>query len=223
MGLFTRIAAGLDLKAQTLDMLPSFLMGPESKSGVPVTWSSALQVTAMLACAKVVAEGIAQCGCRLMRKRTGKPGADAATDHDLYRLLWRQPNGWQTAFEFLETIVFHILLVGNAYVFVSRSEGTGRILELIVIEPSKVRVTRLADLSLVYEISNDEGQIKRLTGRDMWHLRGPSWNGWMGMETVRLAREALGLAIVLEGSHAQLHKDGLKTAGSYSIDGHARP
>lgn len=33
----------------------------------------------------------------------------------------------------------------------------------------------------------------------------------MGMEAVRLAREALGLSLALESSHAEQHRDGLKT------------
>jgi HK97 family phage portal protein len=224
MGLFDRIATGLDLKAAPLDMLPGFLWGPESKSGISVTWSKALQVTAMLACARVVAEDIAQCGARLMRKRKTRVGADPAADHPLYALLWRRPNSWQTAFEFIETLVFHLMLVGNAFVFVSRSESSGRILELIILDPGKVRVTRLPDLTLQYDVTLDPDQrIQRLSQRDIWHLRGPSWNGWMGMETVRLAREALGLAIALEQSHSVLHRNGLKTAGEYSIEGPLNP
>jgi phage portal protein BeeE len=62
-GLFGKLAAGMK-DARPLDMLPAFMMGPESKTGISVTWSTALQVTAMLACCRVVGEDLAQIRCR---------------------------------------------------------------------------------------------------------------------------------------------------------------
>ena len=39
------------------------------------------------------------------------------------------------------------------------------------------------------------------------------------METVRLAREALGLSIALEQAHAALHANGVQPSGTYSVEG----
>lgn len=218
-GLFGTLAAPARKQAATLDTLPGFLLGPESSSGVPITWTSALQVTAMFACARVVSEGLAQCRARLMRPRKGKHGSDAATDHPLYRLLWLEPFAGQTAFEFWTTLIIHTMLVGNAFVFINRI-GAGRIKELILLQPNQVTVTRQDDLTLRYQVTESEtGTTRWLPASSIWHIRGPSWNGWMGMETIRLAREALGLSIALEESHARLHKDGLRQNGAYSVEG----
>jgi HK97 family phage portal protein len=204
-------------EAQTLDQLPGFLMGLESKTGVTVTWSTALQVVAMYACCRVMGEDIAQARCRLLRPLKGG-GSELAVDHPLYRLLWLEPSAGLTAFSLWETIVFHLMLVGNAFVFVNRL-ASGRIAELIVLEPGKVRVTRLPDRSLRYEVAGDAGIYQAVDARLIWHIRGPSWNGWMGLEAVKLAREALGLSLSLEASHAEMHRDGIKKSGAYSIDG----
>jgi HK97 family phage portal protein len=214
-GIFGSLLTKNDL---TLDQLPAFLMGPSSKSGVNVTWATALQVSAMLCCARVIGEGIAQATCKLMKSRVDKAGADQQQAHPLYVLLSRRPNAWQTAFEFLETLALHMLFVGNAFVFKS-VVGAGRIHELIIIEPGKVAVTQAADLSLNYELTSPDGQRRRFTSREIWHLRGPSWNGWMGMETVRLAREALGLSMALEARHSDLHASGSVPPGTYSVEG----
>lgn len=205
--------------ARTLDQLPGFLIGPESKSGVSVTWSKALEVTAMLACCKVVGEGIAQTRCKLMRPRPNGRGADAARDHPLYRLLYVEPMKGQTAFNFWETLAFHVMLVGNFYAFISRVGG--RVHELIILNPGSVRVKRAADLTLSYEVTPDsqDGAPRTFAASDIWHVRGPSWNGWMGMDTVRLAREAIGLSLALEASHAGQHKNGAKPSGTYSVEG----
>lgn len=216
--LFGALAAGMGRKsARVLDMLPDFLFGPAAKSGVTVTYSTALRVAAVLACCRVIAEGVAQAPCKLFKSRDGKPGSDAVRDHPLYRLLYLQPRKGQTAFEFWETVVAHAVLVGNAFVFVNRVGG--RIFELIVLDPGKVRVTKLPDHSLLYDYSDDDGLTRRIPPEAIWHLRGMSWNGWLGMEAVKLAREAIGLSIALEETHAKLHANGVKPSGVYSIEG----
>lgn len=215
-GLFGTLAAPARKDAQTLDQLPGFLMGLESKTGVSVTWSTALQVTTMWACCRVVGEGLAQSRLRLMRSRTGG-GADVASEHPLHQLVFLRPSEGLTAFGMIETLVFHLMLVGNAYVFINRVSG-GRIHELLLLEPGKVRVTHNADRTIDYDVAGEEGAWRRVPRAAIWHLRGPSWNGWMGMEAVRLAREALGLSLALEASHAELHKDGIKPSGFYSIE-----
>lgn len=201
--------------AQTLDWLPDFLMWPAAKSGVEVNYTTALQVTAMLACVRAIAEGIAQVPAKLMQKRKGGRGADEARDHPLFDLLYRKPNSTgQTAFEFWETLVLHLMVVSNAYVF--KNFVGGRIYELIILEPGMVTTTRLADRSLSYKIAGVGGEF---TGRDIWHLRSLSWNGWQGMPALRLLREALGLSIALEEAHARLHANGAAPGGVYSIPG----
>jgi HK97 family phage portal protein len=199
-----------------LDMLPDFLRGPASNSGVSVTWSTALQVTAMLCCARVIGEGVASAPCKLMKERADRAGADKQRDHPLYFLLSRRPNQWQTAFEFWETVALHVLFCGNAFVFLNRVSG-GRIFEFIVMEPQRVKVTRAADFSLTYEVGGQDGTVQKMTSQEVWHIRGPSWNGWMGMETVRLAREALGLSLALESAHASQHASGSVQPGTYSV------
>jgi HK97 family phage portal protein len=137
----------LGRKAQALTELPSFLMGPDSKTGIPVSWSTALQVATVFACARALAEGVAQVPFKVYQHRPDGLGADERPKHDLYRLVYRRPNPWQTSFEFRETLMLHLVLCGNAYVF-KNVVGSGRITELIPLQPGQVAVTRRADLSL---------------------------------------------------------------------------
>lgn len=217
-GLFGTLAAPARKDAQTLDSLPGFLLGLESKAGVSVTWSTALQVTTMWACCRAVGEGLAQSRLRLMRSRKNGRGADVATDHALHQLVFLRPSAGQTAFGLIETLIFHLMLVGNAYVFINRVGGD-RIHELLLLDPGHVRVTHNADRTIDYDVAGEGGTYRRMPRGSIWHLRGPSWNGWMGMEAVKVAREALGLSLALEASHAELHKNGIKPSGFYSIEG----
>lgn len=219
-GLWDAICHGLEIKSdQAMTSLPDFMSWGETKSGQTVNYQTALRVTTVLACCTVLCEDIANLTWKVMKQRPDGKGADPATDHPLYPLLNRRPNDYQTAFEFRETMVLHLALAKNAYVYISRGAGD-RILELIPIEPTRVAVTRNADLSLTYSVAGDDGgPAMKLTSREIWHTRGLSWNGWMGMETVRLAAEAIGLSMALESSHARQHANGVQPGGTYSVQG----
>lgn len=200
-----------------LDLLAAGGLGwRESTAGPVVTWSTALQVSTVLACVTVLANGVAQVPLKLYRARPDGRGSDPATDHPLYELLYRRPNAWQTSFQFRQTLVFHRALCGNTFVFVNRGLG-GRIVELLPIEPGRVTVTRNRDMSLTYRVAGEDGSSRDFAQEAIWHLRGPSWNSWMGLEPVKLAREAIGLAMATEAAHARLHKNGARPSGILSV------
>lgn len=188
--------------------------GRESRSGAAVTWSTALEVTTVLGCAKVISEDVAQVPWKLFLKAGGR---EEARDHHLYEILHLRPNDWQTSFEFRETLALHAILTGNAFAYINRVRG--EIAELIPYPPGSVEVKRAADMSLSYRIKLDGGQSMAVPASSMWHLRGPSWSSWLGMDATRLAREAIGLAIATEESQATRHRDGLRYPGVYSVEG----
>lgn len=201
-----------------LSMINRIYGYPESKSGETVTWKSALEVTTVLACCKVLANGVKQVPWRVYRSEG--EGRITARDHPLHDVIGFRPNSWQTPSEFIETVMFHRLLTGNAFVWIGRVGSARRVSVLEPIEPHRVAVER-DDPSgaLTYTVTADDGSRRVFPASDIWHLRGPSWNGWMGMDAVRLAREAIGLAMATEGSHASLHRNGSKVSGVLSVQG----
>lgn len=204
--------------AQVLDRLPSVMLMPESKTGVSVGLSNALTVSTVLACARLVANGIAQVPLKAYVRSQARIGRLKRIDHPLLDLIAWKPNAWQTGFEFMQTLVLHLLLTGNAFVYISRA-GDGRILELVLIEPRHVTMTRQRDMSIVYDVGSDEGFTRRLTSRDLWHIRGLSVNGWAGLDMVRQTRESIGLALATEETHALLHRNGAQPGGVISVEG----
>lgn len=192
--------------------------GRQSRSGTTVTWSTALEVTTVLGCAKVISEDVAQVPWKLFRKDGGRA---EATDHPLHEILYLRPNDWQTSFEFRETLALHAILTGNAFAYINRVRG--EIAELLPYPPGAVEVKRAADMSLSYIVRLDGGGRMAVPAESMWHLRGPSWSSWLGLDSVRLAREAIGLAIAAEESQAERHRDGLRYPGMYSIDDKLSP
>ncbi len=198
-----------------------------SKAGEPVSRDTALRVATFFACCRVLMNGAAQVPFKVMQKRASKVSAYAervdADGHSLYDLLHRQPNDWQTSFEFRETLVLHMLVAKHgAFVFKNWIDvGTGgpRIAELILLDPTRVEPKQAEDWSITYTVRGKDGGVKVLTPREIWHLRGPSWNGLTSIPILEVARDALGLAIATESTHSRMHANGVQPSGVYSIDG----
>ena len=193
----------------------------KSKSGPVVSKDTALQVGTVFACVRAIAEGVAQVPFSVMQETKSTvsvhPQLLPAKDHDLYDLLHRKPNDWQTSFEFRETLVMHLALTGSAFVFINRARG--KVAELIILDPGRVTVEQNADWSISYKVSAKNGAPQPFAAETIWHLRGPSWSGVNGLDVLRLAREAIGLSLVTEETHASLHERGVQPSGMYSVDG----
>ncbi len=210
--------------ANLAQLLAGVFGGGATKSGATVDTESAMKVSVVLGCVRVIAEGVAQVPWRIMQE---KPAATASgvtrlplKSHQLFDLLHRKPNRWQTSFEFRETLIFHILLgrAGVAYAFKSKSSA-GKLVELVLLDPN--RVTEKADEAgnFTYELRGKDGSHRVLRGEDVWRIPGPSWTGTHALSLLNLAREAIGLAMATEETQAKLHANGVKTSGAYSVEG----
>jgi len=192
------------------------LRGPAANSGARVNTRTALGVSTVLSCCRVLAEGIAQVPFQLLqededgRKRKAK-------DHPVYKLLWRRPNDWMTSFEFRETMMYHALLAKGGFAIINRVGG--EIVELIPVLPDTVTPRQGTHYQLSYIVRLPDGSELEVPRQNMFVLRGPSWDGFQGMEMIDLAREAIGLAIATEENHARFHANGAKTAGLISMAG----
>lgn len=192
-----------------------------SKSGVQVNWERALDVSTVFACIRVIAEGVAQVPLRVMQELPNGKGSVPAIDHPLYKVLNSKPNKWQTSFALRETMIFHLALTGNAFFY--KNIVRNQVRELIPIDPGSVTITRNNDYSLTYTVSGIDGRSMDFPQSLIWHIRGPSWDTWRGMDAVRQAREAIGLTIATENTQAEMHANGLQTSGVYSTDAKIDP
>lgn len=193
--------------------------GRASKTGATINLQNALKVSVAFACMRKLSQGCAQIPFKLFSSTdvNGMESIQPARDHPLYDLMAVKPNAWMTSYEFRETLVLHAAL-GNAYAFKNRIAG-GKIVELILLDPSLVQEEQAADYSIVYKVTGKSGAVQVFPAESIWHVRGPSWDGLMGMDVLSLAREALGLAIATEETHAKLHAKGVQPSGTYSVDG----
>jgi len=208
------IVEGIQRKATDISALTwQKLWGEDAtvKSGVGVNLDSALRTSVVLACARVIAEGVAALPFKAQRE-DDNGDKTPARDLKLYELLHDQPNEWMTAFEFIETLTLHAVLAKGGYAYINRIGDEPR--ELIPLMPNQVTVIQDKDYSLLYELKDFAGKpIDRLSSSSILHLRGPSWNSYCGIDIIQTARDAIGLAIATEETHARFHANGAQAGG----------
>lgn len=193
--------------------------GRTSKAGPTVTLENAFRVATFFACVKVLSQGVAQVPFKLHREQqvNGLRNITAARDHRAYDLVSTAPNDWQTSFEFREQMVIHASL-GNAYAW--KNKTFRGLAELILLDPSRMVVEQPKEFERpVYKYTGKDGRQVVFPAADIWHVRGPSWSGFLGMDVLQIARDALGLTIAIDDSVSNLHKEGVRPTGVYSVEG----
>lgn len=190
------------------------LTGGGTRSGIRVTESTALSITAVYACVRIIAGPIGQLPCELLR-RDGKKRVPAE-DHPAYWMLKRRPNQWMTAYKQRRLHVAHELLWGNGYAAVVRN-GRGEAMELWPLMPEVTR-PRIDGERLVYDTVQD-GATKTIPAEDVVHLSSISHDGIVGLSRIALHREALGLARVTEEFGAAWFGQGSRSGGLLELPG----
>lgn len=194
----------------------TFFMGGSS-SGKTVTERSAMQMTAVYSCVRILAEAVA--GLPLHFYKVTDEGKIKATDHNLYRLLHDEPNPEMSSFVFRETLMTHLLLWGNAYAQIIRN-GKGEIIALYPLMPNRMRVDRDENGEIYYtytrttdEAPTMEGTTVYLYKEDVLHIPGLGFDGLVGYSPIAMAKNAIGLAIATEEYGAKFFANGAAPSG----------
>jgi HK97 family phage portal protein len=185
-------------------------------SGQSVTLEKAIQVSTAIACGRVIAEGIAMMPWKIMQRMD--KSIQPARDHSLYDKLTRKPNELQSDFEFKEQAGMHLAFCGNAYVYTPTIRG--RVDELYLFEPGWVTVRYQWPNPPTYLVQMPNGKQVELSSAEVWHIKGPSFCTYTGLEFTRIARQALGLSMSIEEGQARVHgQDGVQMPGFLAVEG----
>jgi HK97 family phage portal protein len=195
----------------------SFLMG-SSTAGKNVTERSAMQMTAVYSCVRILAEAVAGLPLHLYRYKENN-GKEKAIDHTLYHLLHDEPNPEMSSFVFRETLMTHLLLWGNAYAQIIRN-GKGEVIALYPLIPNKMTVNRDENGQLYYEYSKTADDFYNasystviLNPRDVLHIPGLGFDGLVGYSPIAMAKNAIGMAIACEEYGAKFFANGAAPSG----------
>lgn len=193
-------------------------------SGKAVTERSAMQMTAVYSCVRILAEAIAGLPLHLYcYKEDG--GKEKALGHPLYLLLHDEPNPEMSSFVFRETLMTHLLLWGNAYAQIIRN-GKGEVVALYPLMPNRMTVDRdsSGQLFYSYQMSNADaptmpGGTVILKPSDVLHIPGLGFDGLVGYSPIAMAKNAIGLAIATEEYGAKFFANGATPGGLLEYPG----
>ena len=195
----------------------AFFLGG-STSGKAVTERSAMQMTAVYSCVRILSEAVAGLPLHLYRY-TPDGSKVKAVDHPLYLLLHDEPNPEMSSFVFRETLMTHLLLWGNAYAQIIRN-GKGEVVALYPLMPNRMSVDRdeHGQLYYTYTRASDEaptmnGMAVLLPPSDVLHIPGLGFDGLVGYSPIAMAKNAIGLAIATEEYGAKFFANGAAPSG----------
>lgn len=219
MGLFQGIFKARDKPQNSLGgSRYSFLFGGTT-AGKPVNEHTAMQMTAVYSCVRILSETVAGLPLHVYRYNdTG--GKEKNLQHPLYKLLHDEPNPEMTSFAFRETLMSHLLLWGNAYAQIIRN-ARGEVIALYPLMPNKMTVDRDSNgrLFYLYQRSTDDaptlGKDSQvyLSPSDVLHIPGLGFDGLVGYSPIAMAKNAVGLAMATEEYGAKFFANGAAPGG----------
>ena len=206
---FSGLFRARDKPQDSVSAAPIFYFGT-SGSGKSVTVQSAIQLSTVYACVRVISETIASLPLGIYE--TVNDGNEKATDHPLYRLLHDEPNSEMTSFVFREVMLAHLLLYGNSYSQIIRS-GKNQVIGLYPLLPDHMDVDRDSKGNLTYTYTTSDGKTVSIKPRDVLHIPGLGFDGVMGYSPIALEKNAIGLGIASEEYGSKFFSNGARPSG----------
>lgn len=187
-----------------------------ASSGVSVNERTALNVAAVTACVRLLADMVAKLPIYLYLDTP--QGPKEITDHPGAMLMAKSPSEMHTSFELRQLMETGKGLNGNGYARVYRDAyGDPRSIQWL--EPNEV-TTRLlkranGEKMITYHV---DGLPEVLSRYEIIHVRGFSRDGYTGLSPVRLLRESIGNALTQTSAAGELMKNGARFPGVLTTD-----
>lgn len=191
------------------------LPGPgvyDTSASPPVGFDSAMQLSAVWACVKLLAETVASLPLGVYRVTPA--GRTLATDHPLHALFSGMVNRYQNRIEFFETVILNLVVTGNAYVAIERLGG--QIVSLMPLMSAQMQTRLMPDGSVVYEYTN-EAAVRVYAASSIWHIKLMG-NGIVGLSVLDYQSNTLNIARGAESSVRKIYANGGKPSGVLMID-----
>lgn len=211
---------GSTIRLTDRDGFWSQAFGTQSTSGKTVTDHSALQITAVWACTRLISETIATLPVSLY-KRQDDGGREVASGHDLHWILRSSPNERMTTVEFWVAVLVSILLRGNAYIRVHRS-GT-RVIALDFLLPTRMDLDCDTAGNLIYWYTPPKGKRQQIPRQDMMHIPGFSLDGRIGLSAISYGANLFGSAISADEAAGKTFNNGLLQTVAFKVDRILKP
>jgi HK97 family phage portal protein len=216
IGSFARKSAPADSSSWgglAIDAWLKLFGGGRTKSSITVDADSAMQMSAVWSCVRILAESVGMLPWAVYES-DGK-GNSRKIDHDLSMLLTDSPNSDMTDVELKEAKVVNLALNGNGYSFrENRDDGSPS--SLYPLTSAMVIPQRDSAGTISYKVL-DRGKWEVYPQEKIWHVKGFGANGLIGFSPIAMMREAIGLGLALEDFNARFFAQGARSSGIVTV------
>ncbi len=185
--------------------------GYSEPAASPVTAETALQLSAVWACVRLISQTVASLPVVVYNRSS--EGRTADESHWFAQMMAFKPNRYQTRYEFLEYQMMNLVLHGNCYAKIMRAGG--KIRSLMPMAAQQVEV-QLIDGAPVYMFTYN-GVTEAISAQNVWHVR---MNGdWLvGRSPLEFGRNIFGVAQAAESAVTKVYSNGAKRTGILRMD-----
>ena len=183
-------------------------------SGRSINRRTAMQLTAVFGCIRVLTESVGMLPCHLFEQKGDRK--EKAVDHAIYKLLAVKPNDYMTPQELWELLIACLCLKGNFYGY--KVKTLGKVSEILPLDPDCVEPKLDSNWKPVYKVTFKDGSQDVLTQDEIWHVRIFTLDGLTGLSPISYARQAISLGLDTEEFGGNLFKNGAVGSGVLSTD-----
>ncbi|WP_329564670.1 phage portal protein [Kitasatospora sp. NBC_01266] len=186
-----------------------------SASGVPVNEETALQLSAVWSCVRIISTRVAGLPLAAMRPQGG-----ITVPLPVQPTIVSDPFGGQNDVRWLsrrggiKQLAVSVLLRGNGFALVTARDWLFRPSRLAVLNPDVVKVDVDDTGARTYQVNR-----KTVDAVDMLHLTGMSMAGSpVGMSPIAYARQSIGLGVAAQEFGARFFAQGAHLSGVITVD-----
>jgi HK97 family phage portal protein len=182
--------------------------GRPTAAGEPVTVESALRLSTVWGCVRLLADSVSTLPLHVYRGDDREPIATPP-------LLQRPSADFPELADWLWAVMASLLLRGNAWGVITDRAGAGLLPSQVdLVHPDRVSITTNGDGRRVIRVNGEEVPRSAL-----WHVKAFPWPGQLeGLSPIAYAREAIGLGIGAEKYGAKLFGDSAIPSGVLTSD-----
>lgn len=185
--------------------------GSHNFTGQNVSVSSALQLSTVWACVRLIAETLSTLPMNVYVERAGKK--TLAYNHTMYTLLHTQPNAATTAVVFWQAFLTSLLLWGGAHV--EKKMSAGFITSLFFLPAELVWRNSLGEW---WYADPALSEPRRIPDENMWYTPAFTVDGCTGLSPIQVGANVMGGAMAADRASADTFKNGMKASGLVTMD-----
>lgn len=183
----------------------------ESDAGECVSADKILQLTTAWRCCQIISQTTSMLPRKLYQK--GSDDSRIEIKDDLNTVLCVRPNSMMSALKYWEMQEMCVCLWGNGYSKILRIGD--RVVGLEPLLPSCMTVVIDGkDLKFVY---TDKGKQTTYLQHEIFHIKGLTLDGIMGLSPISYANQLMGLSIAADKAASSSFRNGMRPAGALKL------